>query len=86
MFGCLRQALLVYFRIKGLSLPLLDSQLTFKVFLFHVHLRLVLQSALVENFILTLAGVEAVFVALVVVELVHDAGTSIISSDRLVLN
>jgi len=86
MFGSLRQALLVYFRIKGLSLPLLDGQFTFIVLLFQVHFWLVLQSALVENFILTLAGVQAIFVALVVVKLVHNAGAGIICSNSLVLN
>jgi len=51
-----------------------------------VHFRLVFERALVENFILTFAGVKTIFVALVVVELVHHRTFSVISTHSLILH
>ena len=51
-----------------------------------MHFRLVFERALVENFILTFAGVKTIFVALVVVELVHHRTFSVVSTHSLILH
>lgn len=51
-----------------------------------MHFGLVFESALVENFILALASVKTILVALVVVQLVHNARSGIISTHSLVLH
>ena len=63
-----------------------DVQFTFKVLLLHMHFGLVFESALVENFVLALARVKTILVALVVVQLVHHGTSSIVSPDSLVLH
>jgi len=51
-----------------------------------MHFGLVFESALVENFVLALARVKTILVALVVVQLVHHGTSSIVSPDSLVLH
>ena len=71
--GGVVQTLLVDFGVEGLAFALLDFEVSLEVLLLSVHLRLVLQSVLVQHLILTLACGESLLISLIVIQFFHNA-------------
>jgi len=84
--GGIGQTLLVDFGVEGLTFALFDFEFALKVLLLSVHLGLVLQSVLVQHFILTLACSESLLIALIVVQFFQNARTRVGRTHCLVLH
>lgn len=82
----LGEALFIDLSLEGVPLVLVDLGLGLEHLLLLVYLSLVLEDALMYDFVLPLLCLEPLRIALVILELLHDRGSCIVRTHSLILD